>query len=161
MLNMLLSPNGRLNPSEFQKAAIILIVIGLLFYLPTVLGMGALGQALSNLSFVVVYPWIVIWIKRYHDAGKPGAMCLIPAIVYVIGFIIIVAIAAWGQLYEAAMAKAEGATDAEYNAMIEQAMTTSMPKIVIGGIALSFVIVFVFNAMIKRDPHDNQYGPAS
>ena len=40
------------------------------------------------------------------------------------------------------------------------AKKTALPSAIAGAVA-SYIIAFVFNNMIKRDDHENQYGPAS
>ena len=44
MLNTYLSPAGRMNPSDFKKSALTLIVIGVIFSIPELLGMDSLGD---------------------------------------------------------------------------------------------------------------------
>jgi uncharacterized membrane protein YhaH (DUF805 family) len=78
MLNTYLSPAGRMNPSDFKKSALTLIVIGVIFSIPELLGMDSLGALAGIVSIALLYPWIVIWIKRYHDGGKSGWSSLLP-----------------------------------------------------------------------------------
>ena len=40
--------------------------------------MDSLAALAGIVSFALIYPWIVIWIKRYHDGGKSGWMSLLP-----------------------------------------------------------------------------------
>lgn len=75
MLSTYLSPAGRMSPSDFKKSALILIVVGVLFSIPELLGIKSLSALAGIVSFALIYPWIVIWIKRYHDGGKSGWMC--------------------------------------------------------------------------------------
>ena len=89
MLNTYLSPAGRMNPGDFKKSALTLIVIGVIFSIPELLGMDSLGALAGIVSFALLYPWIVIWIKRYHDGGKSGWSSLLPIIVYLLATIIL------------------------------------------------------------------------
>ena len=77
MLSTYLSPAGRMSPSDFKKSALILIVVGVLFSIPELLGIKSLSALAGIVSFALIYPWIVIWIKRYHDGGKSGWMCFL------------------------------------------------------------------------------------
>src|SRR5262245_63266199 len=81
-MNTMLNPRGRIGPVTFRNAAMILIAIGaILSLLP--LATPALA-ALSFVSLLLIYPWIVIWVKRLHDAGKSGWMFLVVLVVYLI-----------------------------------------------------------------------------
>jgi len=163
MGNLLFSPSGRINPSEFTKAAIILIALGLLFGIPGAMGMtGAVATIAGILGFVLLYPWVVIWIKRYHDAGKSGWTCLVPIVIYIIATLVLMSVLLGGEFMEIFQAASEGASSAETDAMAES-MTTggSGIKIIIASTLLSAAIALGFNAIIKRDDHENQFGPAS
>jgi uncharacterized membrane protein YhaH (DUF805 family) len=81
-MNTMLNPQGRIGPVTFRNAATILIAIGaILTLLP--LALPAL-TALSLVSVVLIYPWVVIWVKRLHDAGKSGWMFVIVLVLYLI-----------------------------------------------------------------------------
>ena len=161
MGNLLFSPNGRINSGEFMKGAIILIIIGALLTLPSTLGMKAVGTALGVLSYLLAFPWVVIWIKRYHDAGKSGWMCLLPLFVYAILLMVVMGAllgAEFSQLIEMATS---GASQAEQEAFTENMMKGKEIPLTLAGMGTSLVVAFLFNAMIKRDDHENQFGPAS
>lgn len=158
MGNLLFSPSGRINSGEFIKGAVLLIVLGILLSVPGILEMGdGLETVAMLLSFLLIVPWIFIWIKRYHDAGKPGAMCLVPIFIYIIGFIVMV-IFLMGDIIalmfsEAAMSDPES-IEAEVEALTKE---MTMP-VAIGSTVWSLIIAFGFNAMIKHQPEENQFG---
>jgi hypothetical protein len=81
-MKTMLNPQGRLDPVTFRNAAMILIAIGAIFSLLPVV-QPALTM-LSFLSLVLIYPWIVIWVKRLHDAGKSGWMFLGVLVLWVV-----------------------------------------------------------------------------
>ena len=83
MGNLLFSPNGSISSSEMIKGGVILVAIGVLLGLAPVLGLPkGITTILGLVSYVLIVPWVFLWIKRYRDAGQPGAMCLIPIFVY-------------------------------------------------------------------------------
>jgi len=161
MGNLLFSPSGRINPSEFMRGAIILIVIGLLLSLPGILGMKSLDAILGIISIALIYPWVVIWIKRYHDAGKSGWMCLIPIVIFCILLVIVTALMLGGEISQMFEMASSGASQAEQQEASEQIMSGKQLPVALASTAVSAAIAFMFNSLIKRDAHENQFGPAS
>ena len=171
MGNLLFSPSGRINPGDFMRGATILIVIGFVLGILPLISF-QLGSMLSLLGIITLWCWIVLFIKRYHDAGKSGWMCLIPIIAFIILSLIISQIVTSmfagdlnAQMQEAAAEAAEsGDLASVFGASMEMgaaiAKKTALPTAVAGAVT-SYLIAFVFNNMIKRDDHENQYGPAS
>lgn len=160
MGNLLFSPSGRIGPSEFIKGVVILIVIAILFAIPNLVGAPkALVTALGLLSIVTLWCWIVLWVKRYHDGGKSGWMCLLPIMIYlVVGTVLFGAIfgSDFMEMFQAAM---NGATEDEIAELEAAFNAKSGIPVLIGSTVFSFAIAFLFNKMIKQDMHDNQYGP--
>lgn len=161
MGNLLFSPSGRINPSEFMRGAIILIVIGFLLSLPGILGMKSLDAILGIISIALIYPWVVIWIKRYHDAGKSGWMCLIPIVIFCILLVIVTALMLGGEISQMFEMASSGASQAEQQEASEQIMSGKQLPVALASTAVSAAIAFMFNSLIKRDAHENQFGPAS
>ena len=161
MGNLLFSPNGRINSSQFIKGALILIVIGFLLSLPSLLGMNKIGTPLGFLSYLLAFPWVVIWIKRYHDGGKSGWMCLIPLLVYAVLMMIAMGSLLGGEFAQIMEMATSGASQAEQEAATEAMMKGKEVPVGVAGLVCSLVVVFLFNALIKRDDHENQFGPAS
>ena len=162
MGNLLFSPNGRINSSEFTKAALILIALGFILALPEALGMtGALTTIAALISFLLLYPWVVIWIKRYHDAGKSGWTSLVPIIIYIIAAIVLMMVLLGDEFMAMFQAASEGASQAETEAMAEEMGQGKQIPLLIATTVLSAAIALGFNAIIKRDDHENQFGPAS
>ena len=99
-------------------------------------------------------------------------MCLIPIIAFIILSLIISQIVTSmfagdlnAQMQEAAAEAAEsGDLASVFGASMEMgaaiAKKTALPTAVAGAVT-SYLIAFVFNNIIKRDDHENQYGPAS
>ena len=162
MGNLLFSPNGRINPSEFSKAAIILIVLGVILSLPELFGMTGIATIAGLISFLLLYPWVVIWIKRYHDAGKSGWTCLLPIVIYIIAAIVLMSVLLGGEFMAIFQAASEGASQAETEALAEGMLGKgAQVKLLVATTVLSLAVALGFNSMIKRDDHENQFGPAS
>lgn len=160
MLNTYLSPKGRLNPSDFKKSALTLIVIGVVFSIPELLGMDSLAALAGIVSFALLYPWIVIWIKRYHDGGKSGWMSLLPIIVYLMATIILMMTMLGDGFMAIIEASSTGASQADTEKMAEEMVEGKEMMILLANTALSAVVALGFNAyLISNDNHENQYGP--
>ena len=161
MGSLLFSPSGRINSSEFMKGAIILIILGIVFTIPEMMGMGdGITMIMGLLGFLLIIPWIFIWIKRYHDAGKSGAMCLIPILVYIVA-VIALTFFFMGDMF-ALMFSEEAMTDPEsLEAEIEALTKAKAIPLTIASTVLSLIIAFGFNAMIKQQPEENQFGHPS
>ncbi len=156
MINLLFSPSGRIGPAEFMRAALILIALGLVFSLPEFLGLPDVVSLICNvLSLVLIYCWVVIWIKRYHDAGKDGILCLLPIGIYIILAIILMAVIMGGPLMEMTQAASEGASKAQQEAIMQPVIL----PMAIAGTVLNLAVAFFFNKIIKSDPLDNKFGP--
>jgi uncharacterized membrane protein YhaH (DUF805 family) len=160
MGNLLFSPSGRIGAAAFQKGALILIVLSFLLGLPAVLGLPeAISTILALVSIIFIWCWIVLWIKRYHDAGKSGWLSLIPIVIFII-LMTVFMMTYMGSEFSAMMA---AMSDPEALEEVEAAMDAKANSIVPLAISalISAIVAFGFNALIKADPHDNQFGPAS
>ena len=155
-MNTLLNPQGRIGPVTFRNAAMILIAIGaILSLLP--LALPAL-TALSFVSLVLIYPWVVIWVKRLHDAGKSGWLFLVVLVLYLIAsFAASLFISA-----QFAPAQAPVVDPADLSVMMAnmaaQAQATALPSAIVS-VVVSLAFVFAGNALLKSDPAPNEYGP--
>ena len=165
MGNLLFSPSGRINPSDFMRGVTVLIVISLILGLLPIF-VPALGM-LSIIGIVLLWCWIVLWVKRYHDAGKSGWMTLVPIIAFIIvGMIVGFIMKAMFTDPNVAAAIEAATAEQDFGAIFKQSMSGGLTKMgqivnVLVGAAYSYVLAMVFNGMIKRDDHENQFGPAS
>ena len=163
MGNLLFSPSGRIGPGQFMSGVKILVIIAVVLailpaFVPALVMLNILG-------LVMLWCWVVLWVKRYHDGGKSGWMCLIPIIIYIILSLIVSTILA-GMLVdtEAIAAITEAQEQADLGALMSMMgkggmTTTGLIVTALAGAAVSYIIAMVFNNMIKHDAHDNQFGP--
>ena len=163
MGNLLFSPSGRIGSGQFMSGATILVVLGMVMTLIPVF-VPALAM-LMLLGLVMYWCWIVLWVKRYHDGGKSGWMCLIPIISWVVLGSIVGAIVTKMFADPDKLAAVEDLTnsgDIMGALSLSMAGTTTLIGSIIGVVAtaaVSYVIAMVFNNTIKHDAHDNQFGP--
>lgn len=163
MGNLLFSPNGRITPDEFMKGAYVLIAIGIILGLLPLVSM-SLSMIFSLLGLVTLWCWIVLFIKRFHDGGKVGWMCLLPILAFIVSSFIIGGIVT-GMVGGTAMSEQaiqDAAQSGDLSAVMDAtsglARKTAIPSAIAGAV-VSFAIAYVTNMLIKRDG-DNQYGPA-
>jgi uncharacterized membrane protein YhaH (DUF805 family) len=152
-MKTMLNPQGRIDPVTFRNAAMILIVVGaILSLVPLVL------PALTVLSFVsvvLIYPWLVIWVKRFHDAGKSGAMFLVVLVLWLIA-----SLAANVFITRRFASSATPVDPRNVMAGIAAQMrSTAIPGTIVS-VAIALAFVLVGNALLRPDPELNAYGPA-
>ena len=163
MGNLLFSPSGRINGSDFMRGVVILIAISavlqILPLISTALGMlGIIGIAL-------LWCWVVLYIKRFHDAGKSGWMCILPLLAYIVGGVIVGMLVQsmfagdMKQAMEEAVSSGAGLGDV-MEMTSAMAKKTALPSAIAGAV-VSYAIAFITNSMLKSDPEENQFGPAT
>ncbi|MEH6409690.1 MAG: DUF805 domain-containing protein [Hyphomonas sp.] len=67
-MNLYLSPNGRIDQSTYWRGVIILFVISTVLSVVSAYASPFLGM----LGIVFIWPWIVLHVKRFHDADMTG-----------------------------------------------------------------------------------------
>lgn len=171
MGNLLFSPSGRINSGEFMKGAYALIAISFVLGILPLINY-KIGSILSIVGIVLIWCWIVLFIKRLHDGGKSGWMCLLPILAFIVLSMIMstVITSMFAGDMQAAMTEATeaAAESGDFGAIMSASMEmaegiakkTALPS-AIGGAVVSFIIAYVTNMLIKRDDHDNQFGPAT
>ncbi len=122
---------------------------------------------------VAIYCWIALFIKRFHDGGKSGWLCLVPGLVFVFGAWIISAVVPpmfAPELYNNMQTAMEDVlmSGGDFASVMSATMEISkeygepmakkiaLPQSVILAI-WSLVVAFLSNALIKHDPKKNQY----
>lgn len=161
MGNLLFGFGGRIGPADFQKAAIVLIVISAILSLLPLINMSL--SMLGIVGLILIWPWIAIWTKRYHDAGKSGWMMLVPFVVMIILSIVASQVVNVIAPIDTSAAEAAAASG-DFMAIIQSSLEAAKPQILpstVGNVIVSLAVVFVFNSMIKSDPEENRFGPAT
>ena len=160
-------PQGRLSRSQFQMAVIVLVAIGFISSLgalvPGASAAMAIGSLTTLIGLILIYMWIVIWIKRLHNANVTGWMTILIGLGY---FILSQVVTTSVQMVIAPQmsdAVADAMMDGGFMAMIEVSAEygaqLALPLGIAGAI-VSLGYALLFNAILKNDPDENQYGPA-
>ena len=151
MLETLFNPMGRIGPVTFRNAALLLIGIGAMLGL-TPLVYPSLWLSLASMA--LLYPWAVIWVKRFHDAGKSGWMFL----AVLVPWAIVGSGVSWFISREFGVAPTPGITPAEAMAHA----TVQMQQVAIPGTIastiISLAVALVVNEELKSDPNENAHG---
>lgn len=159
LMSVLFAPNGRINPSQFQTGALLLLGISFLLALVPLTGNGALMGVQTLVGLAMIYPWVVLWRKRLHDNGKSGWFLLLILVVWFILSIIsgqIVTMLFAGDMMQA-MQDVTGFSQM-MQAQAQLAQELALPN-AISSLIVGLVVVFGANAILKSDPQENRYGP--
>lgn len=163
MGGLLFSPNGEVTPAQFMKAALVLIIVSTMINTLPLLSL-TLASLVKILFLGIAYCWIVIFIKRYRYGGQSPAMCLIPAIVFCLCWLIssgMVPALFGGEIYTQMQAELNDALlGGEFmTAAFEISQTYGAPlarKVTLPGAAIfaafSFLIAWGFNKVIPLKP---------
>lgn len=158
----MMSANGRMAPADFQKAGFVLVAISFVLALTPLFLPLMVAGLISLLSLVLIYPWVCIWSKRLHDAGKSGWLFLVVMVVWiVIGLIVsqIVTLLFGGESARMMAAAMEtGNMDAIMQANEATSQAIALPTAIINAL-VGVGVVLAGNAILKQEPHENRYGP--
>src|SRR3954468_15564352 len=150
-MQTIFNPFGRIGPTAFRNNALILLAIGAcLSLLPWVRPDMAL---LSFASMLLFYPWLVIWVKRFHDAGKSGKFFLVVLVLWLIaGFA--------GNRFIVSRFVVAPPIDPQFviASMKAQMQANALPGTIVS-VIISLAFALVINEELKSDPAENAYGP--
>lgn len=169
-MNLYLSPNGRIDQPTYWRGVITLFVVS------TVLSVisAYVSPFLGVLGLIVVWPWIVLHVKRFHDADQTGwitiGMVVLAIILSVVlGFILPglfgVDTAAMSEQMARDMEDMASSNDpgavlaATMDATKEMTRAQLLPNIVSTAIVTG-MIGFVMS-LFKSTPGTNKFGPPS
>ena len=161
LMSVLFAPNGRINPSQFQTGALVLLGIGFVLALVPLTGNSALIGVQTLVGLAMIYPWVVLWRKRLHDSGKSGWFLLLIVLVWFI--ISMIASQVITMLFAGDMMQAmEDVTGFSQmmQAQAQLAQELALPN-AISSLVVGLIVVFGANAILKSDPEENRYGPPS
>ncbi len=165
MGNLLFSPEGRISSAEFYRGGFILILIMTALSMVNLVS-PEIGKVTGLLAYLLLYPWVVIWIKRLHEGSKSGWMFLVYLLLYLIlgtiGILIVMIYFGDGNFMEMMMESIEGdLSEAELEAQMQGwAQSITLPA-AISGILTSLATMFIGDKTIPIDENDNQYGPGA
>lgn len=151
-MGVILNPFGRIGPATFRNTALVLIAIGACFSLSPVINPGLAALSFANL--LLIYPSIVIWVKRFHDAGKSGWWYLA---VFVAQLVIGVVV---NRFIIARFLPPPPPVDPRFlwASMVAQMQASALPATA-ASVVIGLIFVFVVNEELKSDPAENAYGP--
>ncbi|PHS37793.1 MAG: hypothetical protein COA91_09545 [Robiginitomaculum sp.] len=163
MGNLFLSPYGRIGSAAFYRCGYILILISIALSLINLLS-PQIGKMLGIISYALIYPWVVIWIKRLHNGGKSGWMFLVYLIIYfvvaMVGFGMALSMFGGDVFMQMLTDQVEGRiTQAEMQTQLEIWARENMAPMLIASIGVSVLTMFIGDKTIPTDADDNQYGP--
>ena len=172
MTSLFFSPQGRIKGKEFWLGWVVLTLVGFALSGIQNLAFEPQDQArllLLPLQIAMIYPWVCVYGKRFHDAGKSAWMVLVVfgvqiviTIALVIAFVIpqvpliqetFAGVQGGGQ--EAAREFQESPEFQEYQALMRDRV--AIPTM-IGSLTLSLVVAYVVS-ILKSDPDENRFGP--
>ena len=158
-VTLLSPPKGRIGPSEFQTAALILIGVTFVLNLLPITGVSVLGMIGGLLSLVLIYPWVCIWVKRLHDAGKAWWYFLIVIVAYAVINSIAAQIVASMIVGDLTQAMMEAQTMEELmQAPQAMAQKVALPSAILSAL-IAFGLVFAANKLLPSDAEANKFGP--
>ncbi len=152
-METMLNPFGRIGPAKFRNAALVLIAVGaVISLLPAIVPTMALW---TYASLLLLYPWVVIWVKRLHDAGKSGKWFLaIFAAWFAIG-----ATASYFISARFAPAMPAKPNPAEVWGLVAARMQAVAIPGTIASVVIALAFALIINEELKSDPQENAYGP--
>jgi uncharacterized membrane protein YhaH (DUF805 family) len=150
-MQTIFNPFGRIGPTTFRNTALVLIAIGACFsLLPWVRPDMAL---LSLASLLLVYPWVVIWVRRFHDAGKSGKMFLV-----VLALWLVAGFAANRLIVSRFVTAPPIDPKFVWASVMAQMHANAVPGTIVS-VIISLAFALVINEELKSDPAENAYGP--
>lgn len=167
-MELFLTPNGRIDQPTYWRAVWILFAISCAL---TALS-AFVSPFLGMLSLIMIWPWIAVHVKRFHDSGKTGWLTVaIVVLAIVVSFIASAALlGAFGvnsieaqmemqrQIEDSASSDPSTAITAAMEATKQMAQAQLIPSLLSTAIVTA-VVGFVMGLINKTDPNENQYGP--
>ncbi len=159
-MQLFLTPNGRIDQATYWRAVLIIFAVSSVITVLSIYVTGIIGL----LSFGVIWAWIAVHAKRFHDNGKSGwYMLLLILVAAILNFIL-------GGILPSLF----GFDQAGYNQEVSEAMNNGgfagMMEVInegqratmIPSILTTLIVTGILGAIMgvfKTDPNDNQYGP--
>lgn len=168
-MELFLSPNGRIDQPTYWRAVLILFAVSAALSVVSAF----VSPFLGFIGIVLIWPWIAVHVKRFHDSGKTGWMTLaivvLAIIVSWVASLILLpifgvdAVALQAEIQrEVEQASASGDAAAAMSAAMDASKRATQAQLlpsIVSTLLVTGVVGFVMGAMNKTDPNDNQYGP--
>jgi uncharacterized membrane protein YhaH (DUF805 family) len=145
---LFLSPEGRIGPKDFWIGVLFLFVVWVLSHVLHVLA--------PLIWLLMIYPWVCVFAKRLHDAGRSGWLILAPVAVGVAALILAVMFGGVGVIGALGTMATFGASPASWAALFAGVGVMMMFLCVAGVAKLAFTLWVGLSA---GDPGENRYGP--
>ncbi|WP_298918423.1 DUF805 domain-containing protein [uncultured Algimonas sp.] len=165
MGNLLFSPSGRIGPSAYFKGVMILGVISALASLLGLTGAFAMTFVILGILLVLLVSFVMLGIKRSHDAGKTGWMVLTHILLYLgvstaLDFILKAVGLGPDPELQARVMEAQQSQDVTASMELtgEALQAAAIPG-AISSIIGAVIVAYLINMFNKQDLGDNQYGP--
>ncbi len=167
MMNLLFSPNGRIDQPTYWRG--VLILLGISAALSVISAF--VSPFLSILGLVFIWPWIAVHAKRFHDADKTGwltiAMVVLAIFVSVVASMILPPLFGIDQFAQQAemqeeIERASGGDPAQaFSAAMDASKSIAQANLLPSILSTAVVtgVVGAVMGLFKTDPNDNQYGP--
>lgn len=159
-MELFLTPNGRIDQPTYWRAVLILFAASAVISILSVYVNGIFGL----LTLGVIWAWIAVHAKRFHDNGKSGwymlLLILVAAILNLVLGGILPSLFGFDQAaYNEEMTQAM--SDGGFASVVE-VLNTGQRATMIPGILGTLIVTGILGAIMslfKTDPNDNQYGP--
>ena len=165
IVNLLFSPNGRIDPRTFGRGAIILMGVWMVFLILIAFGPRLLAAILSLLSMASAYCYLCVYGKRFHDANIT-AWAFIPVLAaflflfMIIGGTLISVFAPNGAelllQWDALQRRGDIEAATELQPAVIQAIIVPL---VVSFLAANGALAYLV-ARLRTDPNSNAYGPS-
>ncbi len=159
-MELFLTPNGRIDQPTYWRAVLILFAASAVITVLSVYISGIIGL----LSLGVMWAWIAVHAKRFHDNGKSGwFMLLLILAAAILSFILggflpgLFGFDQAGYNEEVSEAMNNGGFAAMMETINEGQRATMVPSI-LSTLIMTGVLGAIMS-LFKSDPNDNQYGP--
>lgn len=162
MMNLLFNPNGRIDQPTYWRAVLILFAASTAVTVLSTYVSGIVGL----LSLVVMWCWIAIHAKRFHDNGKTGWLQLFVIlfawlVLYVLQLFLAPLVGGDIEAASSAMSDALSGSSPDFQAFFsaarEAAKASMVPEIISTLIATGLIGLVM--SLFKTDPEDNVHGP--